>query len=111
MIHKKKKKKKKKKTKKDNDEFNINKKKQLYSKMVTFGFLTYYDGKISIPNKELQEEFIKILKKKKKKKNLNYLYNLIKNSNRMLELTVKKDVKGMCKMLECRLMKTKKTKR
>jgi len=36
--------------------------------MVTFGFLTYYDGKISIPNKELQEEFIKILKKKKKKK-------------------------------------------
>jgi len=29
----------------------------------------------------------------------------------MLELTVKKDVKGMCKMLECRLMKTKKTKR
>ncbi|ORY65567.1 hypothetical protein LY90DRAFT_504903 [Neocallimastix californiae] len=27
--------------------------------MVTFGFLTYCDGKISIPNKELKEEFIK----------------------------------------------------
>ncbi|KAG4091459.1 hypothetical protein H8356DRAFT_604864 [Neocallimastix lanati (nom. inval.)] len=53
------------KTKKDNDEDNINKKKQLYSKMVTYGFLTYCNGKISIPNKELQEEFIKILKKKK----------------------------------------------
>ena len=53
------------KTKKDNDEDNINKKKQLYSKMVTYGFLTYCNGKISIPNKELQEEFKKILKKKK----------------------------------------------
>ncbi|ORX35495.1 hypothetical protein BCR32DRAFT_288638, partial [Anaeromyces robustus] len=32
---------------------------ELYSKMVTFGFLTYYDGKISIPNKELEEKFKK----------------------------------------------------
>jgi hypothetical protein len=54
-----------KKTNKDKNKENINKKKKLYSKMVTFGFLTYYDGEISIPNKELKEEFIKVLEKKK----------------------------------------------
>jgi len=91
-----------KKTIKDKNKNNINKKKQLYSKMVTFGFLTYCDGKISIPNKELKEEFIKVLERKK---NLNYLYDLINNSNKMLELTIKKDVKGMCKLLEHRHMK------
>ncbi|ORX76571.1 hypothetical protein BCR32DRAFT_303752 [Anaeromyces robustus] len=31
-------------------------KKELYSKMVTFGYLSYYNGKISIPNKELLEK-------------------------------------------------------
>jgi len=32
-----------------------NEKKILYSKMVTFGYLTYCKGKISIPNKELKK--------------------------------------------------------
>jgi len=40
-----------------------NEKKILYSKMVTFGYLTYCKGKISIPNKELKEKFIKALSK------------------------------------------------
>ncbi|ORX44295.1 hypothetical protein BCR32DRAFT_331011 [Anaeromyces robustus] len=50
---------------------------ELYSKMVTFGFLTYYDGKISIPNKELEEKFIN-----------------------MLEMTLEKNPKEICKILE-----------
>jgi len=34
---------------------------ELYSKIVTFGYLTYYNGKISIPNKELEKKFIHVL--------------------------------------------------
>jgi len=33
--------------------------------MATFGYLTYCDRKISIPNKELEEKFIGVLIKKK----------------------------------------------
>ncbi|ORX64841.1 hypothetical protein BCR32DRAFT_286817 [Anaeromyces robustus] len=50
---------------------------ELYSKMVTFGFLTYYDGKISIPNKELEENFIEVLKSNK---DMKYYYDIINNS-------------------------------
>ena len=44
---------------KDNDDMRI----KLYSKMVFYGYLTYYDGKISIPNDELKEKFIKLYNK------------------------------------------------
>ncbi|KAG4097809.1 hypothetical protein H8356DRAFT_1308748 [Neocallimastix lanati (nom. inval.)] len=70
----------------------------LYSKMVTFGYLTYYNGKISIPNKELKEEFIKTLNDKES--DLQYFYNMIKNSDEMLEVTLHKNVKRMCEILD-----------
>ncbi len=50
-------------------------KKELYSKMVTFGFLSYYRGEISIPNKELLEKFKILLNLNK---DLNYYYDMIK---------------------------------
>ncbi|OON99947.1 MAG: hypothetical protein ATN35_09985 [Epulopiscium sp. Nele67-Bin004] len=37
-------------------------KEEVYSAMITLGFLTYYDGMMSIPNKELMKEFEKALK-------------------------------------------------
>jgi len=70
----------------------------LYSKMVTFGYLTYYNGKISIPNKELKEEFIKALNDKES--DMQYFYNMIKNSDEMLEVTLHKNVKRMCEILD-----------
>ncbi|OUM58849.1 hypothetical protein PIROE2DRAFT_64142 [Piromyces sp. E2] len=79
--------------KQNNDEMKI----ILYSKMVTFGFLTYYDGKISIPNKELKEKFIKALSKNSEMK---YYYDLIKISDDMLKETFNKNAKAMCKILE-----------
>ncbi|ORY09046.1 hypothetical protein LY90DRAFT_518919 [Neocallimastix californiae] len=69
-----------------------------YSKMVTFGYLTYYNGKISIPNKELKEEFIKALNDKES--DMQYFYNMIKNSDEMLEVTLHKNVKRMCEILD-----------
>ncbi|KAL6617961.1 hypothetical protein U3516DRAFT_779973 [Neocallimastix sp. 'constans'] len=70
----------------------------LYSKMVTFGYLTYYNEKISIPNKELKEEFIKALNDKES--DMQYFYNMIKNSDEMLEVTLHKNVKRMCEILD-----------
>ncbi|OOB80028.1 MAG: AAA family ATPase [Epulopiscium sp. Nuni2H_MBin003] len=37
-------------------------KEEVYSAMITLGFLTYFDGMMSIPNKELMKEFEKALK-------------------------------------------------
>jgi len=70
----------------------------LYSKMVTFGYLTYYKGKISIPNEELREEFIKSLRNNKS--DMQYIYDMIKNSDEMLEVTLHKNVKRMCEILD-----------
>jgi hypothetical protein len=70
----------------------------LYSKMVTFGYLTYYKGKISIPNEELREEFIKALRNNKS--DMQYIYDMIKNSDEMLEVTLHKNVKRMCEILD-----------
>ena len=72
------------------------KKKELYSKMVTFGFLTYYDGKISIPNKEVMEKFKTFLSQKPEMK---YYGDLIENSGKMIKATLRKDTKEMCDIL------------
>jgi len=73
-------------------------KEELYSKMVTFGFLTYYKGEISIPNEELLEKFILFLRYDK---DLNYYYNLIETSKIMIEAIIKnKDAKKVCNILE-----------
>jgi len=77
-------------------------KKKLYSKMVTYGFLTYCDGKISIPNEELKEKFIETLESDN---DMKYYYNLIENSKKMLEMTLNKNTKVMCKILENSPMK------
>jgi hypothetical protein len=80
-----------------NNENNDAMKEDIYSKMVTFGYLTYYKGKLSIPNNELKERFIKALKKRK---DMKFYYDLITNSRKMLKMTLKKNTEEMCKILE-----------
>jgi len=65
--------------------------------MVTFGYLTYCKGKISIPYKELEEKFIKALNKDSE---MEYYYDLIKISDEMLKCTLEKNTEKMCKILE-----------
>ena len=62
---------------------------ELYSEMVTFGFLTYHDGKIAIPNKELKE-----------KEDLKYYYKMIMNSDKMLKMVLNKNAEEMCNILQ-----------
>ena len=39
-------------------------KEEIYSAMIVYGFLSYYDGTIRIPNKELKLLFVTILRKR-----------------------------------------------
>ena len=52
---------------------------QIYSAMVVYGLLTYEDGKVFIPNKELMEKFDELLLSNQ---NLGYVYRLAKECYR-----------------------------
>ena len=62
---------------------------EIYSAMIVLGFLSYYDGYLKIPNKELMREFEKALKDK----SFGYVSEIIKDSRKMLKATVNGDTK------------------
>ncbi|EHJ01156.1 AAA-ATPase-like protein [Clostridium sp. DL-VIII] len=64
-------------------------KEEIYSAMIVLGFLSYHDGYLRIPNKELMKEFEKSLEDK----SFGYVSEIIENSKRMLRATVKGDTK------------------
>lgn len=64
-------------------------KEEIYSAMIVLGFLSYYDGYLKIPNKELMKEFEKALKNK----SFGYVSKILENSKRMLKATVNGDTK------------------
>ncbi|WP_090043250.1 AAA family ATPase [Clostridium frigidicarnis] len=64
-------------------------KEEIYSAMIVLGFLSYYDGYLKIPNKELMKEFEKALRNK----SFGYVSEIIANSKRMLKATVNDDTK------------------
>jgi hypothetical protein len=72
-------------------------KNEIFSAMVVYGFLSYEDGRVSIPNKELMDKFSDMLMKEA---NLGYVHNLAKESERMLQATLAKDTDTMVKILE-----------
>ena len=70
---------------------------EIFSAMVVHGFLTYENGKVMIPNKELMEKFSDMLKKES---SLGYIYRLARESDRMLRATLDKDTDTMAQILE-----------
>jgi hypothetical protein len=64
-------------------------KEEIYSAMIILGFLSYHDGYLKIPNKELMKEFEKALKDK----SFGYVSKIIESSKRMLKATVNGDTK------------------
>lgn len=64
-------------------------KEEIYSAMIVLGFLSYHDGYLKIPNKELMKEFEKALKDE----SFGYVSEIIDNSKKMLKATVKGDNK------------------
>lgn len=70
---------------------------EIYSGMVVYGLLTYEDGCVSIPNKELMDSYAAMMKKEK---TLGYIYNLANASKRMLAATLAGDTKTMAEILK-----------
>lgn len=70
---------------------------EIYSAMVVYGLLTYEDGKVSIPNKELMDSYASMMKKEK---SLGYIYNLAAASKKMLAATLDGDTQTMSEILK-----------
>lgn len=76
---------------------NLQTKEEIFSAMVVYGFLSYENGKVSIPNKELMDKFVDMLQKET---SLGYVYRLARESSRMLTATLAGDIKTMNEILE-----------
>lgn len=70
---------------------------EIYSAMVVYGLLTYEDGKVSIPNKELMDSYASMMKKEK---SLGYIYNLAAASKKMIAATLDGDTQTMSEILK-----------
>ena len=68
---------------------------EIFSAMVVYGFLSYYDGRVSIPNRELMQKFEDVLTNK----NMGYISKLALESDRMLAATLNGDTKEMERIL------------
>ena len=76
---------------------NLSTRDEIYSAMVVYGFLSYLNGKVCIPNRELMEKFDKLLVKNE---SLGYVYRLAKESEKMLKATLAGDTLTMERILE-----------
>ena len=70
-------------------------KEEIYSAMIILGFLSYYDGYLKIPNKELMKEFQKALRDE----SFGYVSEIVENSRKMLKATINSDTKVIEKIL------------
>lgn len=76
---------------------NLSTRDEIYSAMVVYGFLSYLNGKVCIPNRELMEKFDELLVKNE---SLGYVYRLAKESEKMLKATLAGDTLTMEWILE-----------
>lgn len=70
---------------------------EIYSAMVVYGLLTYENGCVSIPNRELMDSFAAMMKREK---SLGYIYNLANASKKMLSATLEGDTGTMAEILK-----------
>lgn len=72
-------------------------KNQIYSAMVVYGLLTYENGGVFIPNKELMDKYNELLLTND---SLGYVHRLAKESEKMLAATLSGDTRTMAKILK-----------
>lgn len=70
---------------------------EIFSAMVVYGFLCFEGGRVSIPNKELMDKFVDMIRKEP---SLGYVYRLSKKSDQMLKATLTQDTDTMLAILE-----------
>lgn len=76
---------------------NLTTKNEIYSAMVVYGFLSYFLGYVSIPNKELMDKFADMIRQKTE---FGYINRLASESARMLAATKAGDTETMTRILE-----------
>lgn len=72
-------------------------KEEIYSAMVVYGLLTYENGTVFIPNKELMESYAAMMKKEE---SLGYVYRLANVSYQMLQATLAGDTETMTNIIQ-----------
>lgn len=70
---------------------------EIFSAMVVYGFLNYEDGYVSVPNKELMDKFAEMVQKEA---SLGNVYQLTRESGRMLAATKAGDTRTMTEILQ-----------
>lgn len=78
------------------DFIDIQTKEDIYSAMMIYGFLSYYNGYLFIPNKEIMKKFQRTLKDQ----SMGYIAELARNSTVMLEATLAGNTEKMEEILE-----------
>lgn len=76
---------------------NLTTRNEIFSAMVVYGFLSYENGYVNIPNRELMERFDDMLKKEA---SLGYVHQLAEKSEKMLRATLENDIAAMLDILE-----------
>jgi hypothetical protein len=76
---------------------NLSTKNEIISAMVVYGFLTYENGYVSIPNKELMDKFNDMLMKES---SLGYVHQLAAESSKMLKATLAGDSDKVAKIMK-----------
>ncbi|MCD8398462.1 MAG: ATP-binding protein [Lachnospiraceae bacterium] len=74
----------------------LEKRNEIFSAMVVYGYLNYYDGCVRIPNKELETEFDRIIRTEPK---YSYMRELEKESARILQATYDGDEETVGRVL------------
>ena len=76
--------------------YNTQKKEEIFSAMIIFGYLSYHNGYLSIPNQEIMKKFQQALKDQ----SLGYIAELATNSDIMLKATLDGNTAKMEELLE-----------
>jgi hypothetical protein len=74
----------------------LNTKNQIFSAMAVYGFLSYHNETLEIPNKELRIKFDEALEDK----SMGAVSELVLKSNQMLKATLRKDTETMEKLIQ-----------
>ncbi|KAK8834001.1 hypothetical protein M9Y10_037223 [Tritrichomonas musculus] len=74
----------------------LNTRNQILSAMTIYGFLSYHDETLTIPNKELRIKFDEALEDK----SMGAVSEIVMKSNQMLKATLKKDTETMEKLIQ-----------
>ena len=78
------------------EQIELNNRNQILSAMTIYGFLSYHDETLTIPNKELRIKFDEALEDK----SMGAVSEIVMKSNEMLKATIRRDTKTMEKLIQ-----------